>query len=135
MGLEGLGNLGYQVGAVGLIAVAVIYFMIVRWWTDPLGRVIAAVLGAVSLVLITTILRMLHIGIPHFMVWRAMMFWMFALAVWSGLMALIWAQLLAPRIKHDRLTTPRRRGHEEADLADSRPDRDGRPDHDSAGER
>jgi hypothetical protein len=138
MGLEPLGNLGYTVGAVGIILVTVLYFLLVRWWNDHLGRVIAAVLGSISLVLITTILRMMHVGIPHFMVWRATMFWLFGLAVWAGLLTLIWAQFFAPRVKQGRLPTPPRRGNEseqEADLADYRLGRHGGTDDDPAGER
>src|ERR1044071_985508 len=138
MGLEQLGTIGYEVSAFGVLFVTIAFLSIVRWWTDILGRVLAAVLSTVSLILILTLLRLVHIQIPGLIWWRIILFWSFGLAVWAGLFTMIWAQFLAPRLRyqfHDRLTTPRRRGHEEADLADSRPDRDGGTHNDSTGER
>jgi hypothetical protein len=135
MGLEQLGSIGYQIGSIGILAVAVVYFTIVRWWTDALGRVLAAILGTTSLVLLMVAFRQLDVDLPgNFFAWRAAVFWLFGIAVWTGLITLVWAQFLAPR--HNKMTTPQRRGHEqEVDLADSRPGRHGRADDDPAGER
>jgi len=85
MGLESLGSLGYQIGAAGIFLVAVIYFVIVRWWTDVLGRVLAAILGTTTSVLVMVALRQLGVDLPGgFLAWRAAVFVLFAIAVWSG---------------------------------------------------
>jgi hypothetical protein len=133
MGLEQLGSLGYQIGSFGIVAVAVVYFTIVRWWTDALGRVLAGILGTTSMVLVMVALRQLDVDLPgNFFAWRAAVFWLFGIAVWTGLVTLIWAQFLAPR----QLTTPQRRGHEEqVDSSGTGIARHGRADDDPAGER
>jgi hypothetical protein len=134
MGLEQFGNWGYQIGAVGIVAVTVTYFIIVRWWTDILGRVLAGVLGTTSLVLTMSTLRMLHVSLPDFFLWRAAVFWLFAIAVWAGLSTMVWSQFYAPKVRHrERLTTPQRREHEETDLAHPWHDRDGDSDSLSGG--
>jgi hypothetical protein len=135
MGLEQFGSLGYQIGSFGIVAVAVVYFTIVRWWTDVLGRVLAGVLGTTSLVLVMVAFRQLNVDLPgNFFAWRAAVFWLFGIAVWTGLVTLIWAQFLAPR--YQQLTTPQRRGHEEqVDSAGAGSAGYGRADNDPAGER
>lgn len=133
MELELLGNVGYQVGAVGILFVTVIYYISVRWWTDPLGRTLAAVLGTVSTVLIMSILRMLDVPIPNLLLWRALVFWMFGLAVWSGLLTMVWSLFFAPRLRirsREGRTTHPRRVHEEASMADRRGNSDGHLHHD-----
>lgn len=130
MRLDLLGTIGWQVGAAGIVAVTLTYLIIVRWWTDHLGRIIAALLIALSLVLTLTVVRILRVDLPgKDLVWRVVVFWLFGAAVWSAFFTMVWAQFFAPRLRNraskDRLTTPQGRGHEESDMADSRPDRDG----------
>lgn len=95
-----LGSLGYQVGAAGIIAFTLAFLVVVRWWTDWLGRVMASVLCSTSAVLVITTLRQLH---PEwgdtYLTWRLVVFWVFGLAVWSSLATFVWAQFFAPRLK------------------------------------
>lgn len=126
--LLSLGNFGYQIGAVGIIAFSVAFLVIVRWWTDHLGRVIAGVLMSMSSVLIMTTVRMIspELMTDHtYLATRAVVFWVFGLGIWIGLGSFVWAQFVAPRIRQsDRMTTRKEYKHEEADLADRGPDRD-----------
>lgn len=123
------GNVGYQIGAAGIVAFAVAFLFIVRWWTDHLGRMIAGVLAAMSGVLIVTTLRMINPELAEnmgFLLTRLLMFWAFGLGVWTALGSLIWAQFLAPRISGgERMTTRKEYRSEEAYLADSRHGSDG----------
>jgi hypothetical protein len=133
--LETLGTIGWQVGALGIAIVTVTYLAIVRWWTDHLGRVLAGLLTAVSLVLALTVLRIMKVDLPgNDLAWRAIVFWLFASAVWSALVTMLWAQFFAPRRRStgDRLTTPHGRGYEESNLAAAGRDRDG-DSHDRSG--
>jgi MFS family permease len=116
MDLVDFGSLGYQVGGAGIVAFTLAYLVIVRWWTDTLGRVVAGVMSATSGVLIITTLRQIYPGHDgSILVYRAVVFWLFGAAVWSALSIFVWVQFLAPRI---RRSTPREK-HEEVALADS----------------
>jgi hypothetical protein len=138
--LENFGNLGYQIGALGIIAFTIAFLVVVRWWTDILGRVIAGVFSATSAVLIMTTLRMFgYANAEAFFAWRAAVFWLFGIGVWSGLGTFLWSQFMARRVNprgvRSKVTTPQtRREHrnEEVDLADRRPHRDVGP-HDRPG--
>lgn len=127
--VETLGNIGYQVGAVGIVAFAVSFLVITRWWTDLLGRLVAGVLITISAVLTMTVMRMLEVPLPGgLMVWRLVVFWAFGLAVWTALSTFLWAQFLAPRIRKQtgRMTTRREhRSEQETDLAGSGDSRNG----------
>lgn len=136
--VETLGNVGYQIGAVGIAAFTLAFLVIVRWWTDLLGRLIAGVLFTLTLVLIMSTLRMLHVELPGgLLTWRLGVFWLFGAVVWSALGTFIWAQFWAPRIRESARMTTRReyRSEEQADLADRRHGRDGRSDRVPGGDR
>lgn len=127
--VESIGNIGYQVGAVGIISFTVSFLLITRWWTDLLGRLVAGVLFTISAVLSMTVARMLNVQFPGgLFLWRAIVFWAFAFAVWTALCTFLWAQFLAPRIRKDtgRMTTRREHNSEqEVDLAGTRHSGDG----------
>lgn len=128
--LLSIGNIGYQVGAVGIIAFSVAFLIGVRWWTDHLGRVIAGVLSSMSAVLVMTTVRMLspELATDHtYLTVRLIVFVVFGSGIWIALASFVWAQFFAKRIRHSsdsRMTTRREHKDEEADLADSRSDRD-----------
>lgn len=122
--------MGYQVGAAGIVFFTISFLLVVRWWTDWLGRVLAGTLLATSMVLSLTTLRQFHPEWGHsYYVCRLIVFWVFGLAVWSSLVTFVWAQFFAPRLKGTRLKrVPHDEGkyrNEEAALADSRHNRDG----------
>lgn len=104
MHLLDFGSLGYQIGAVGIVAFTLAFVIVVRWWTDWLGRVLAGVLSATSAVLVVTTIRQIwpELG-GGMLIVRTVVFWVFGLAVWSGLATFLWAQFIAPRIKGTRL--------------------------------
>lgn len=123
-----VGNVGYQVGAVGIVAFTLAYLATVRWWSDHLGRVIAGVTSAMSAVLAMTTLRMIYPSIINdqtYLIVRLVIFWSFGLGVWLALTSFVWAQFFAPRIRQSERGFIPRRKHEEAHLADRRHPRDG----------
>lgn len=135
--VENIGNIGYQVGAIGIVLFSASFLIITRWWTDLLGRLVAGVLFTISAVLSMTVARMMNVEFPGgLFLWRAIVFWAFAFAVWTALCTFVWAQFLAPRIRKTsgRMTTRREfhRDEQEAGLADSRHRSDGDL-HDRAG--
>lgn len=108
--LEQLGTWGYWMGASGIILINLVFAVAVPWWNDILGRLIMGVLTALSLVLGIIILRQLGVELPGSLVlWRAIVFWVFGLAVWTALGTFIWAQYMAGRVQKNRLTTRRER--------------------------
>lgn len=128
--LLSVGNIGYQVGAVGIIAFTIAFLVVVRWWTDFLGRIIAGVLSGICGVLIMSTIRMLYPNIdPSFFMWRAIVFWLFGLGVWIALGSFIWAQFFAPRLRNERMTTRREfKDEQESDVGSRRSSSDGDPD-------
>jgi hypothetical protein len=131
------GNIGYQIGAAGIVAFSVSFLVVVRWWTDHLGRVIAGVLSAVSGVLIMTTLRMVSPKLVQnsaFLEVRLVLFWAFGLGIWIALGSFLWAQFLAPRIRlTERMTTRKEHHYEEGIAAHPGHDRDGDSDSLSGG--
>jgi hypothetical protein len=115
---------------VGIIVLTFVFLAGVRWWSDILGRLIAGVLVSLSSVLAIIIVRQLGVELPGgILIWRAAVFCIFGLAVWTALGTFVWAQYGASRIQRKRMTTRKeRKSDEEADLAGSRHDRDGSPD-------
>lgn len=99
--LRDFGSLGYQAGAVGVVAFTFCYLVAVRWWTDWLGRVIASVLFTTSGVLIVTAIRQLRPDLegPLF-VWRAVFFCGFGITIWGSLITFVWSQYFAPRVRY-----------------------------------
>jgi hypothetical protein len=122
---------GYQIGAVGIIVFTLAFLVLVRWWTDALGLILAALFFILSMVLMVTTFRLVGINPPGGIDWwRVFVFDAFGVVVWMAVGTFIWSQLFAPRVRRPRMTT-RREHNEEADLADSRLGRDGDPDNGS----
>lgn len=121
MHLELIGSVGYQAGAVGIVLFSIAYLLLVRWWTDTLGRVLASVICTLSLILVMVALRQLDVELPGgLLVWRAGVFLLFGIVVWMALGTFVWSQFFAPRLK-SRLGLQSRKEYrnEEVDGADS----------------
>lgn len=131
------GSWGYQIGAAGIVAFTIAFLVVVRWWTDSLGRVVAMALSTTSGVLVITTLRQLHIDLPGGILWwRVIVFWAFGVGVWSSLCTFIWAQFIAPRVgRKPRMTTRREFRNEEGPLAAPGPRGDGDRDDRATGQR
>jgi MFS family permease len=100
---------------LGIVAFTIVYLAAVRWWTDILGRVIAGVFSATSAVLVVSTIRLINPDINGIYISvRALVYWLFGIAVWAGIGAFLWAQFMAPRGR----TTRKEFFHEEAHLAD-----------------
>jgi hypothetical protein len=132
-----LANIGYQVGAVGIIVFTFSFLVVIRWWTDHLGRVIAGVLAAMSAVLMITTARMLDPTLTDhttYQMVRIGVFWVFGLGIWIALSSFVWAQFFAPRIrKSERMATRKEHNREEVDSPGTRDNRHGDPDRVSGG--
>lgn len=103
MPLLELGSIGYQIGAVGILVFTLAFLASVRWWSDSLGRVMAAVLTTTSGMLVVTAIRQIWPDIDGaIFVWRAIVFWLFGIAVWASIGTFLWAQFFAPRLKRIR---------------------------------
>jgi phosphotransferase system glucose/maltose/N-acetylglucosamine-specific IIC component len=126
MDLLEFGSTGYQIGALGIVAFAVSFFAVVRWWTDLLGRVLAFVFGITSLVLLVSAYRSLtQIDSHGFLTVRAIVYWVFGIGIWTGLISFYWFQFFAPRIRHRTTRREDERHEQEADVAAGRSARDG----------
>lgn len=127
--LLNVGNVGYQVGAGGILAFTLAYLITVRWWSDHLGRVIAGVFSSMSMVLMVTTMRMVspEIVTNHtYAGFRILVFWTFGLGVWFALVSFVWAQFFADRIRQSERGIKRKRKKDEKGcLADRGHHRDG----------
>lgn len=131
MDLLELGDWGYRIGSVGIVVFTVAFLVVVRWWSDLLGRVIAGVFSITSGILLTGAYRTLEPGdTPVFLWWRAVIYVLFGVVIWSGIFTFIWVQFFAPRIKERK-----DKHNAEIALAGSRHYRDGNSDHTPGGAR
>lgn len=131
MSLTDLGNWGYHIGGVGILVLTLVFLIAVRWTSDLLGRVLAAMFVTVSAIFLTGGYRLVYgedsVG---FLIWRAFLYTSFGVVIWGALFAFIWTQFFAPRVR--RRTTRKEYEGEESALADSGSDRNG-DSHDRAG--
>jgi hypothetical protein len=133
MDLIEAGNWGYRIGGLGIVAFTIVFLVAVRWRTDVLGRLLAAVFIVISAIFLTGGYRTLYPGDSGgFLLWRMVLYVSFALTIWAGFVSFIWSQFFAPRIKN---RTTRRRNDEEGNLAGRGPDPDGGADLGPAGNR
>ena len=136
MDLLKAGSWGYQIGALGIVAFTLAFLIVVRWWTDLLGRVLAFVFTITSVVLLISAYRALTLTNSHgFLTVRVIVYWVFGLGIWTGLTSFFWFQFFAPRIRRNRTTRKEHQEHveeHEGGMASSGPDRDG-DSHDRAG--
>lgn len=124
MDLLEMGSRGYQIGALGIVAFAISFFVVVRWWTDLLGRVLAFIFGVISVVLVLSAYRSLtQTEAGGFLVVRAIVYWVYGIGIWTGLALFYWFQFFAPRIRNR--TTRRERDEQESNVAAPRPRGDG----------
>lgn len=94
--LKIIGDIGFVAAAAGLALFAVMFLVSVRWWTDLLGRSIAAVMAVVAAIVILATIVLLGLPLPAVAWWRAILYPALAVAVWSGTIGFIWAQYIAP---------------------------------------
>lgn len=98
--VETVGDWGLAYAAISTLGVMLVYLICVRWWTDPLGRGIAAVFGSCALVIGIVAARLFNIPLPGGVLWwRAVGYWVLGTTMTGGMCTFIWAQFFAPRIK------------------------------------
>ncbi|MET0418709.1 MAG: hypothetical protein ABW022_22060 [Actinoplanes sp.] len=104
--LNTIGDVGFVVSAAMFILFGFLFLTSVRWWTDALGRAIAAVLVPIILVMALASVVLMGIPLPGLQWWRAFLYGTLgtALTVSNGMF--IWAQFFAPRIRRKRTTPP-----------------------------
>jgi hypothetical protein len=79
-----------------------IFLVSVRWWTDVLGRILAFVFGSMATMCAVIIVVTLGIPVPGLVHVRAALYTAFAVSVWGGVVAFLWAQFAAPRLRRYR---------------------------------
>jgi hypothetical protein len=104
MMLESVGNVGFITSALMFVLFTFLFLFSVRWWTDALGRMIAAVLTTVVLIMCLASMVVLGVPLPGINWWRAFLYGILALVLGFSNGFFIWAQFLAPRIRRRRAT-------------------------------
>lgn len=100
MTLEAVGDFGIILAGLGIVAFAVMFLTCVRWWTDWLGRSIAAVAAVPALILGLSVYRLMGGELPGgVQIWRATLFPALGVASWIATGTFIWTQFFAPRVK------------------------------------
>src|SRR5215213_4268240 len=96
--MKQVGDLGIWAGAIGIFAFTTLFLVATRWWTDVLGRTLAAVFVAASGVLCIASLRSADVElIGGIMTWRAVCYVTCGGVMWAAGMTCCWAQWCAPR--------------------------------------
>lgn len=98
-----VGDLGIIVAGLGIVAFSLLFLTCVRWWTDWLGRSIAAVTAVPAVILGLSVWRLLGGDlIGGVQVWRATLFPLMGVVIWVATGVFLWAQFIAPRIKRKK---------------------------------
>lgn len=108
--MRAAGDFGLIAAGVGIIIFTMLFMTSVRWWTDHLGRAIAAFFGSVAAIFALVIVRVAGFPLPGVQVWRAFLFNAMAVSMWAGLVGFVWAQFVQRRVRLGR-TPLRRRDH------------------------
>lgn len=95
--LELAGDIGFVVAGLGAIALSLAFLLCVRWWTDPLGWILAGLSFSVGTILGLSMVRLLGLPLPGLFWWRAFLFNALGIALWFGFGAFVWSQFMAPR--------------------------------------
>lgn len=102
--LKVAGDVGFVTATLGVVVFTALFFSSVRWWTDWLGRAIAAVFGSIFFIMVLAAVRIIGFPLPGLFWWRAFLFNALGLAIWGGVAGFVWAQFFAPRLKNpDRM--------------------------------
>jgi hypothetical protein len=104
--VQGWGTLALAIGAIGVMVWAVAFLGAVRWWSDMLGRVLASVFGSMGVMCAVITVVTFGIPVPALVYVRAALYSAFAVSVWGGVIAFLWAQFAAPRLRRRRDHTP-----------------------------
>ena len=104
--LKTIGDYGFIASALMLGMFSILFLASVRWWTDPLGRIIAGVLTVVLLIMSLAVVVLVGIPLPGINWWRVFLYGTLATLMAVGNVTFIWAQFFAPRRKA-RSTQPR----------------------------
>ncbi len=108
--VQSWGTWALTVGAIGVVVWSTMFLVSVRWWTDALGRVLAAVFGSMGIMCVVITIVTLGIPVPAVQYVRAALYSAFAVSVWGGVVAFLWAQFAAPRLRRRRDHTHQERG-------------------------
>lgn len=98
MTLKEVGDTGVTVASLGIVAFAILFLVCVRWWSDVLGRSIAAVAIVPAVILGLSIYRMAGGGLAGgVQLWRAILYPVLGGVIWVAVGLFIWYQFFAPR--------------------------------------
>lgn len=92
------GTDAFLVASIAFGLFTVLFMVGVRWWTDLLGRTIAAVCGSIAAIMLVADTRTLGLSIPDYMLVRAILFTVFACVMVGAVGIFVYVQFLSPRI-------------------------------------
>lgn len=109
--MKTVGDVGLVLAGVGIIVFTTLYLVSVRWWTDHLGRAVAAFFGSVGAIMALVIWRVIGWPLPGVHWWRAFLFNAMAVSIWAGVIGFVWAQFIQRRVRSARTTPIHRKDH------------------------
>jgi hypothetical protein len=111
------GDVGFVLATLGVVAFTVLFLTSVRFWTDWLGRLVAAVFISVLLIMALSVVRLMGFPLPGLFWWRAFLFNALGVAIWSGVVGFVWAQFYAPRLRRQGKLKPKGQAQQPAELS------------------
>lgn len=103
--MKAIGDLAFIASALMLGTFSIMFLLSVRWWTDPLGRIIAGVLTVVLIIMSLAVVVLTGVPLAGIQWWRVFLYGGLALFMFAGNIVFVWAQFIAPR-KRARTTPP-----------------------------
>jgi flagellar motor component MotA len=97
--IKQLGDWAWVMASMGVVICTLMFLGAVRWWTDALGRVIAAVLVSISTIVGVSMLYYMGVPIPSLLWTRLVLYTAFGMAIWAAVITFVWSQFVAPRVK------------------------------------
>jgi hypothetical protein len=107
--MKTIGDLAFVASALMLGSFSLLFLFSVKWWTDPLGRIIAGVLTVILLIMSLAVLILTGVPLPGKQWWRIFLYGSLALLMFAANIAFIWAQFFAPR-RGNQLSTRKKEG-------------------------
>jgi hypothetical protein len=99
MMVKAAGDIGFVLSGIALVLFPIMFLTSVRWWSDWLGRIIAAMFTVIGLLMALSMIRLLGVPLAGLFWWRAFLFPSLAVASWAACIAFIWSQFIAPRVR------------------------------------
>src|SRR4030042_352533 len=98
--LKAIGDWGFVFAGSGVVVFTLLFLLSVRWWSDHLGRAIAAVTGLTSLIAALGIARFVDTPVPGGIdMWRAVIYPLLGASLWASIILFAWVQFIRPIVR------------------------------------